>query len=87
MRADEARKTVEQTEQYQEEERLIIEEGERNINRAIKDGRMKCSSGLHFQNQHHWDSIIRYWKGLGYKIEWNIGGGYNPSRYPSGLSW
>lgn len=87
MRADEARKAVEQTEQYQIEERLIIEEGERNINRTIKEGRMKCSSGLNFTNQHHWDSIMNYWKSLGYTIVWNIGGGYNPSRYPSGLSW
>jgi len=87
MRADEARKAVEQTEQYQREERLIIEEGGRNINRAIKNGIMRCSSGLNFTNQHHWDSIMNYWKGLGYTIVWNIGGGYNPSRYPSGLSW
>ena len=87
MRADEARKAVEQTEQYQLDEKRIIEEGERYIKRAIKDGRMKCSSGLHFENQHHWNSIIRYWKGLGYKVEWSIGGGYNPSQYPSSLSW
>ena len=87
MRAEEARKAVEQTEQYQLEEKRIIEEGERCIKKAIKDGRMKCSSGLHFKNTHHWDSIIKYWKALGYNIEWNIGGGYNPSRYPSRLSW
>ena len=87
MRADEARKAVEETKQYQLEERLIIEEGERNIKRAIKSGRMRCASGLHFSNKPHWDSIMKYWLDLGYNIVWGMGGGCNPSRYPNGLSW
>ena len=87
MRADEARKAVEETEQYQLDERVIIEEGERSINRAIKSGRMRCSSGLHFNNKPHWDSIMKYWQGLGYTIVWGMGLGHNPTRYPNGLSW
>lgn len=87
MKASEARKAVEETEQYQLDENEIIKEGIRNIELAIKGGRMRCSSGLHFNNKPHWDSIMKYWQGLGYTIVWNLGGGYNPSRYPSGLSW
>jgi len=87
MRADEARKLVEQTEQYQLDEKSIIEDGERNIKRAIKNGAMKAASGLHFRNQNHWDSIIKYWQDLGYTVVWGLGGGYNPSRYPSHIRW
>tara|TARA_R110000744_G_scaffold182497_1_gene301771 strand:- start:35 stop:298 length:264 start_codon:yes stop_codon:yes gene_type:complete len=87
MKAHEARKAVEQTKQYQHEEKYIIEEGIRCIEIAVKGGRMGCSSGLHFGNKPHWDSIIKHWQGLGYTIEWAMGGGYNPRRYPSAISW
>ena len=89
MRADEARKAVEQTEKYSEKERLIIEQGLDNINRAIKSGRMSCQSGLHFRNENHWRSIINYWESLGYTIVWKSGGGINPpfGRMPSTLEW
>ena len=87
MKASEARKAVEETEQYQLDENEIIKEGIRNIELAVKSQRMRCASGLHFNNKPHWDSIMKYWQGLGYTIVWNLGGGYNPSRYPSGLSW
>ncbi len=87
MRASEARKLVEQSKEYQNEEKGIIEEGERNIKRAIADGKMTCGSGLHFRNQNHWDSIMKYWQSLGYTIVWGLGGGHNPSRYPNRISW
>jgi len=87
MRASEARKLVERSEQYQHEETKIIEEGERNIKQAIKNGHMKARSGLHFMNQNHWDSIIKYWQDLGYTVVWGLGGGHNPSRYPNNICW
>ena len=88
MKASEARKAVEETEQYQLDENEIIKEGIRNIELAVKSQRMRCSSGLHFNNKPHWDSIIKHWQGLGYNIVWNMSGSKsNPSQYPSGLSW
>ena len=87
MKASEARKAVEEQEQFQLKEQKIIQEGERYIKEAISYGNMKCSSGLNFNNVPHWHSIIRHWKGLGYTVEWNLGGGYNPSQYPNTLRW
>lgn len=87
MRASDARKAVELNKEFQEIERNIIQEGENNIKSAISNGRMSCLSGLHFNNENHWGSIISHWEGLGYTVVWNLGGGQFPSRYPNMLEW
>mgnify|MGYP003135295754 CR=1 FL=1 len=56
--------------------------GDRSIASAIHLKRRYADTGLHRNNQGHWEDITMYWEGLGYTIKYrpNAAGEMVPKR-------